>query len=66
MAAIDVVGGGFKVLHEVFSHVSDGSYDDGTIHWVAESPMERGTEVAYNVFFTTPSEAKTFQGVLRC
>lgn len=45
MAAFDVVGGGFKVLHEVFSHVSDGSYDDGTIHWVAESPMERGTEV---------------------
>lgn len=51
MAAIDVVGGGFKILHNVFSHVSDGSYDDGAIHWVAQSPMERGTEVAYNVFF---------------
>ena len=36
MAAIDVVGGGFKILHNVFSHVSDGSYDDGAIHWVAE------------------------------
>jgi hypothetical protein len=35
MAAIDVVGGGFKILHNVFSHVSDGSYDDGAIHWVA-------------------------------
>ena len=51
MAAIDAVGGGFKVLHNVFIHVSDGSYDDGAIHWVAESPMERGTEVAYNIFF---------------
>lgn len=51
MAAIDVVGGGFKIVHNVFSHCSDGSYDDGAIHWVAESPMERGTEVAYNVFF---------------
>jgi hypothetical protein len=36
MAAIDVVGGGFRILHNVFSHVSDGSYDDGAIHWVAE------------------------------
>lgn len=51
MAAIDVVGGGFHILHNVFSHVSDGSYDDGAIHWVANSPMERGTEVAFNVFF---------------
>lgn len=64
MAAIDVVGGGFKILHNVFSHVSDGSYDDGAIHWVAESPMERGTEVAYNVFFrngvsSEPCNAKT-------
>ena len=36
MAAIDVVGGGLKMLHNIFSHVSDGSYDDGAIHWVAE------------------------------
>ena len=51
MAAIDVVGGGFHIIHNVFSHVSDGSYDDGAIHWVANSPMERGTEIAFNVFF---------------
>ena len=42
MAAIDVVGGGFKMLHNVFSHISNGSYDDGAVHWVAGSPMERG------------------------
>jgi len=64
MAAIDVVGGGFRMLHNVFSHVSDGSYDDGAIHWVAESAMERGTEVGYNVFFrngvsTEPCNAET-------
>eukprot|EP00593_Proboscia_inermis_P000635 CAMPEP_0171299994 /NCGR_PEP_ID=MMETSP0816-20121228/8845_1 /TAXON_ID=420281 /ORGANISM="Proboscia inermis, Strain CCAP1064/1" /LENGTH=106 /DNA_ID=CAMNT_0011776225 /DNA_START=193 /DNA_END=513 /DNA_ORIENTATION=- len=43
IAAIDAVGGGFKILHNVFSHISDGSYDNGAIHWVAESPVERGT-----------------------
>ena len=52
MAAIDIaLGGRTQILHNVFSHISDGSYDDGAIHWVAESPMERGNEVAYNVFF---------------
>jgi len=51
MASIDLVGGDFKILHNVFSHTSDGSYDDGAVHWVAESPMERGVELAYNVFF---------------
>lgn len=51
MAAIDLVGGGTQIKHNIFSHISDGSYDDGAIHWVASSPMERGTEVSYNVFF---------------
>jgi hypothetical protein len=36
MAAIDLVGGGTKIISNVFSHISDGSYDDGAIHWVAE------------------------------
>jgi hypothetical protein len=36
MAAIDIVGGGTKIVSNVFSHISDGSYDDGAIHWVAE------------------------------
>lgn len=48
---VDLVGGGMKMVHNVFSHLSDGSYDTGAVHWVAESPMERGNEVSYNVFF---------------
>jgi len=64
MAAIDLVGGGTKIMHNIFSHVSDGSYDDGAIHWVAASPMERGVEVSYNIFFRNgvskePCNAKT-------
>jgi len=51
MAAIDIALGMARMIHNVFSHISDGSYDDGAIHWVIESPMERGNEVAYNVFF---------------
>lgn len=66
MAAIDVVGGGFKILHNVFSHVSDGSYDDGAIHWVADSPMERGTEVAYNVFFRNGVTAEPCNAETSC
>ena len=64
MAAIDIALGMARILHNVFSHISDGSYDDGAIHWVAESPMERGNEVAYNIFFrngvsTEPCNAET-------
>ena len=29
MAAIDIVGGGSKIMSNIFSHISDGSYDDG-------------------------------------
>jgi hypothetical protein len=36
MVAIDIVRGGTKIVSNVFSHISDGSYDDGAIHWVAE------------------------------
>uniref|UniRef100_A0A6S8YFR0 Right handed beta helix domain-containing protein n=1 Tax=Chaetoceros debilis TaxID=122233 RepID=A0A6S8YFR0_9STRA len=64
MAAVDIALGMARILYNVFSHVSDGSYDDGALHWVAESPMERGNEVAYNVFFrngvsTEPCNAET-------
>ena len=44
MSVIDVIDGGFKILHNVFSHVSDGSYDNIAIHWVTEITVERGTE----------------------
>lgn len=49
--AISVEGGGYKILHNVFSHVADGAYDSGVLHWGVGSPMERGVQVAYNLFF---------------
>eukprot|EP00979_Chaetoceros_neogracilis_P012964 scaffold3575_cov153-Chaetoceros_neogracile.AAC.4 len=42
MAAIDIALGMAGILYNVFSHISDGSNDDGAIHWVVESPMQRG------------------------
>ena len=51
MAAIDVAIGMARIWYNVFSHISDGSYDDGAIHWVVESPMERGNvSNVYRVF----------------
>lgn len=66
MAAIDIAAGMARILHNVFSHISDGSYDDGAIHWVAESPMERGNEVAYNVFFRNGVSAEPCNAETSC
>jgi|AntRauTorckE5430_2_1112549.scaffolds.fasta_scaffold08957_2 hypothetical protein len=52
MAAIDIALGMAGILYNVFSPISDGSNDDGAIHWVVESPMQRGKKVVYyNAFF---------------
>ena len=66
MPGIDLVGGGAKILHNVFSHLGDGGYDTGAIHWVAASPMERGTEVAYNVFFRNSVSTELCNAATSC
>lgn len=51
--AIGVAGrgaGGLRILHNVFTRTADGAYDTGVVHLRADSPMDRGTEIAYNVF----------------
>lgn len=43
LSNIEIVVGMARILHNVFSPISDGRDDDWAIHWVLESPMERGS-----------------------